>query len=248
MLAYLHQMIARIILSALLILFLLPTPAHAAPKFVTSEEVQSLITQALSPIQTAINSLSNQLSGLLNQQNQTAAKVAELEERLSQLEQQEATPSSSFYVVSDSTWRFNTSSAIGWLTSSFNDSAWTLASAPSGGQCSVASIGLLINQHGALPMSVASPNWTSGTGYFRKTFYLNSIPSSSTVRVVLDDDGDLYLNGNLVLTDHDNAIAGTQQVIVPTSYFISGVNTLGLVVNDSLGGCQHAHLEMSVNL
>lgn len=178
-----------------------------------------------------------------------SAKIDELEQRIAELEN---TPSPSAspitsYIVSDTTWKFSATEVNGWLGAGFDDSSWITTQAPSGGQCAPSAIGLLINEHGALPMSVSNPNWAGGNGYFRKTFNLSSIPSSASVRVVLDDDGDLYINGNLVLSDHDNHVAGIQQANIPTSDLVSGTNAIGLEVVDSAGGCQHAQVEVTIN-
>lgn len=147
------------------------------------------------------------------------------------------------YIVSDNSWKFSLTEVSGWFGLDYDDSAWTNSVAPSGGQCDPNVIGLLINEHGALPMSYESTPWS--IGYFRKIFYLPASPSSGTVRVVLDDDGDLYINGNLVISDHDGHVAGISQADV-SSYLESGKNVLALKVIDSAGGCQHAQVELEI--
>lgn len=185
---------------------------------------------------------------LVKEDNETqTARIAELEQRIAKLENA-TSPTSTTYIVSNNSWKFSTTASDGWLDTDFDTSSWLTTQAPSGGQCDPSAIGLLINDHGALPMSVNNPNWAGGSGYFRKTFNLDSIPSSANVRVVLDDDGVLYMNNNLVLSDQDNHVAGIQQVDIPTSYFINGTNVIGLKVVDSAGGCQHAQVEVKLNL
>lgn len=180
-------------------------------------------------------------------------RVSELEERVEELEST-PTPSSTptptpveqtVYVISDDTWKFSLTEESGWFGVGFNDSLWTNSAAPSGGQCDPSVIGLLINENGALPMSYEASAWS--TGYFRKTFNLGGNPTSGSARVVLDDDGDLYVNGNLALADHDGHVAGIGQADI-SPYLVSGANTVALKVIDSAGGCQHAQVELKIEL
>lgn len=199
----------------------------------------------------ALNSLNARLNQTEVYDATQSAKLEELEQRIAKLENiPSPSPSSSpttSYIISDNSWKFSAAEINGWLSASFNDSSWITTQAPSGGQCNANSIGLLINEQGALPMSVSRPNWSGASGYFRKTFNLNNIPTSASIRVVLDDDGDLYLNGNLILSDHDDQIAGVQQANIPSSSFLIGTNTIGLRVIDSLGGCQHGQVEITLH-
>ena len=180
-------------------------------------------------------------------------KVSELEERIEDLENSPTptpTPTPTtieqiVYVISDNTWKFSLTEESGWFNVAFDDSLWASSVAPSGGQCSPSVIGLLINENGALPMSYEASPWS--TGYFRKTFNLVGNPTSGSVRVVLDDDGDLYVNGNLALADHDGHVAGIGQVDI-SPYLVSGANTVALKVIDSAGGCQHAQVELKAEL
>ncbi len=191
-----------------------------------------------------INNLDSRLDSIEAINANQSAKIAELEQRIAALEKG---TSQTTYIISDATWRFSNTEVSGWLNANFDDSSWIFTQAPSGGQCAPSAIGLQINEHGALPMSVNNPNWEGGSGYFRKTFNLSRIPSSASVRVILDDDGDLYINGNLVLSDHDNQIAGIQQANISTSYLVNGVNAIGLKVVDSVGVCQWAQVEITLN-
>lgn len=159
------------------------------------------------------------------------------------------------YVVSDSSWKFSMNSLSDWLNVSFNDSSWISTEAPSAGQCSSSVIipTSWIRDNGTLPMSVSNPNWVGKTGYFRKSFNLSFIPSSSTLKTLHDDDGDIYINGHLVYSDHDGLVnkyagdTGIRTVTVDPTVFIQGQNVIGVVGIDSAGGCQSVQVELIIN-
>lgn len=125
----------------------------------------------------------------------------------------------------------------GWLEKSFDDSSWPNVNIPSAGQCPPSAMITIIDENGAQLMSYEAVIWS--TGYFRKTFNLGTIPSSGSVRIIVDDDGDLYINGNLVISDHDGHIAGIDSMDI-SPYLVAGENVIALKVIDSASGCQHA--------
>lgn len=151
------------------------------------------------------------------------------------------------YIVSDSTWKFSIAEVSGWLGAGFDDSTWIPAQVPSMGQCGPNLVIGGISENGVLNMSVPDPNWAGGTGYFRKTFHLDSIPSSTSLRVLIDDDGDLYINGNQVVSDHDGHIAGISLANPSPSYFVVGDNVIAVKATDSAGGCQWVQVELTIN-
>src|SRR5260370_7979559 len=82
-----------ILLTASLLLFLLfivaKSPARAgAAHFPTFEEVQQMIANALSPVQSSIQALSNRVSNLETTVTPIPAQVADLQKRVSALETQ----------------------------------------------------------------------------------------------------------------------------------------------------------------
>lgn len=188
---------------------------------------------------------------LFEKSNEQQLKIEELEQRVEDLENALATPSPSpssqiSYVISDGSWKFSISEEIGWLLPDFDDSSWINALAPSMGQCGPDSVGGGITENGVLNISVSDPNWANGTGYFRKTFDLDAAPSSASIRTLFDDDGDVYLNGNQIISNHDGFIAGIDQVVIDPSIFVTGTNVLGVVAQDSAGGCQWIQAELTI--
>lgn len=152
------------------------------------------------------------------------------------------------YVVSDNTWKYNYSFISGWLSKNFDDSTWLTTVAPSSGLCPggidpILPIGR-ITDNGALPMWTQSPIEFS-TVYFRKEFKLNH-PTKGFVRVLFDDDGEVYVNGNLVLVSNNGFVEGVQYVDV-SQYLVNGLNIVSLKGTDVVGGCQSVQFELTIN-
>ena len=119
-------------------------------------------------------------------------------------------------IVTDSTWlATNVAPAAGWNTDpSFDTTGWINAfvitpSCANGADC--------IWYDGQF--SATQLAW------LRKTFTI-SVPVSSCVLVGgIDDDCDIYVNGNLVLSDH-NGLAGTFGPIDVSAQVVPGVNLI----------------------
>ncbi len=152
------------------------------------------------------------------------------------------------YVVSDNTWKFSLSNPSGWFDSNFDDSSWITTQAPSDGQCPANAIisSSWINENGTLPMSVSNPNWTGQTGYFRKTFNLNFVPSSASLKTLIDYDGSIYINGQDVFSTTSSPNAGIHSTTIDPATFVQGTNVIN-VVDNGTGQCQGAQVELTIN-
>ena len=69
--------------------------------------------------------------------------------------------------------------------------------------------------------------------YFRYLFALDQNPSSASLEWGVDDDAQIYINGQLVVNDQDGvATGGTVDV---SSWVFSGVNLVAVKAHDSFG-------------
>ena len=88
----------------------------------------------------------------------------------------------------------------------------------------------------------ANAIWVDGTNgtdgstpaYFRKKFFLDGIASSATLNLWVDDDAQAYINGTLVIDDHDNTAYDSYQIDV-TSRLVAGENLIAIKAQDSFG-------------
>lgn len=155
-------------------------------------------------------------------------------------------PFSPFFVLSDNTWKYSNSEENGWKDQNFDDSQWPTTSSPSNGLCSVD----VINPEGRMNQNGAEPMWTQtpingSTVYFRRTFNLSGAPQRAFVRTLFDDDGDIYINGTLVVTSHNSFVEGVQYADV-TQYVNIGTNVIAIKGIDA-GGCQSVQFELGIN-
>lgn len=192
--------------------------------------------------------------------NNLLTRISNLESRVSQLEATlKVTPTpidtptptptpiigQQFFVVSDNSWKYSDSLVSGWLNSNFDDSSWSTTKAPSDGLCDPSAIDTegRMDQHGAMPMWTQNP--VSGSvAYFRKIFTLSSL-GKGLVRALFDDDGDIYINGNLVLSSHNGFVEGVQYADI-SQYLQVGTNIIGIKGIDA-GGCQSVQFELGMN-
>lgn len=151
----------------------------------------------------------------------------------------------SFYIVSDVTWKYSDSEVNGWYMNDYDDSSWLNTIAPSAGLCPVnqQEVPVRIGENGALPMWSANPK-NNATAYFRKHFILPYI-ATGTIRAVLDDEGDIYINGQLVLRD---TIADGRDLTSGdvTQYLHPGENVIAMRVFDSRGYCQTVQFDLKL--
>lgn len=147
------------------------------------------------------------------------------------------------FVVSDSSWKVSQTLDDNWFQPGFDDSNWPNSVAPSYGTCNFNPINVYISEHGAIPMWSPNPvEW--GTAYFRKHVYL---PDNyfGKIRAVLDDTGEIFVNGTLVLTDNLNS--GNELVSGDVSAFLhTGDNVIAMRVSDTAGICQDVQFELEI--
>ena len=238
------------LLLPLLLLIIVPSLVKAAPSnnpiFATIEKVEQMIGDAIAPIQESISNLTSRLDGAEDDIDDLQNRVTELENILYATPTPSPSPQT-IYIISDSSWKFSISEVNGWLTAGFDDSSWISVLAPSMGQCGPNPVGGGITENGVFNISVSNPNWASGTGYFRKTFHLDSIPSTAALRVMIDDDGDTYINGNLLISDHNGATPPISLATPSPSDFVIGDNVIAIKAIDSVGGCQWVQAELTIN-
>lgn len=151
------------------------------------------------------------------------------------------------FIVSNNSWRSSQTEEPDWFLPGHDDSGWSYTVAPSIGLCpsSLNFPNTVINEHGALPMWTTNPvEW--GTAYFRKHFYL-PFGNQGSVRAVFDDTGDVYINGNLVLSDTINN--GDNLVTSDVTNFLHiGDNVIAIRDSDTAGICQTIQFELALDI
>lgn len=149
-------------------------------------------------------------------------------------------PDTTISIKSDSTWRIARSLVTGWEKVGFDDGGWEYSIAPSRGLCS----GKIGNFEGD-PMWAPHPV-NKETVYFRKIFELEDVPTSAYLKVGMDDDGEVYINGTSVLSSW-NGVAGLSEGDV-TKFLKKGTNTMSIVVKDTYGVCQSAEVYLLIKI
>lgn len=133
--------------------------------------------------------------------------------------------------ATDSSWKVTASDpGVSALTSgSFDDSGWQSAT-----------VLYDISNLNYFPDAVAKGIWSSG-GQFSTTetqiwarglFYLSAVPLAAWLNSGFDDDGDLYINGVKVVSDH-NGYANGSFVADLTPYLVAGNNLIAFTVTDN---------------
>lgn len=147
-------------------------------------------------------------AGLLGVSNQSSATVL-------------AATNASWSVTADAP------AAAGWNSNAaFDDSAWESAT-------------VLYNVGDYVPGYVAQGIWTSAGQYStdetqmwaRMEFNLATLPLAAFVNNGFDDDGDLFINGAQVVSDHDGMATNSSADI--TSHLVAGNNVIAFVVTDN---------------
>ncbi|CAN5133383.1 hypothetical protein BH11BAC6_BH11BAC6_01020 [soil metagenome] len=132
-------------------------------------------------------------------------------------------------LVTDKTWKSSNTPGTGWEQIGYDDSNWPAADslAPDGG----------ILQFNPPPTGIwntviTSPNIT----YFRKNFTLNNVTGFVTMDYSVDDDAQIYINGQFVTADND-CLANSHFNLDVTPYLnLNGSNTIAARASDCGGG------------
>jgi hypothetical protein len=135
----------------------------------------------------------------------------------------------SFRIISDATARYLKTEETGWQTLTFDDSAWPFVVAPSAGLCGTPEV----------PSDAPQPVWGEDpqefeTIFIRKTFMMDT-PANATIVVGVDDDYDLFINGELIGGNHDGIASTDRFIDVPLQ---AGLNLIAIMATDIVGGCQ----------
>ena len=127
-------------------------------------------------------------------------------------------------------------------TTTFDNSTWSTVISPSGGLC---------NPSGsqAIPNSTALPVWGRNPQqrqiiYARKTFSLQNAVSA-TIKTLVDDDFDLYVNGVHVKSDWNNWTDYFDNISVQ---LVSGVNSIAIKASDTFGSCQSLAFDVAFDI
>lgn len=91
-----------------------------------------------------------------------------------------------------------------------------------------------------------SHNATQGgtPSYFRKTFQLNAKPKIARLTVLADDDAQVYINGNLVVNDHDRLTK--LEFLDVTQFLQAGANLIAVKAHDSKAPSEGLYLSLRV--
>lgn len=152
-----------------------------------------------------------------------------------------AASAADIFIESDATWKVTKLATLGWTDTVYNDATWLLTKAPTRGTCDYYPDPIFF----ALPMWAQLPK-AKETAYFRKVFTVEDRIQKATLKVGFDDDGDVYINGTLVLTDNSGLTEKTPLVADVTSFLKQGTNNISLRVTDSFGGCQWAQASLRI--
>ncbi len=123
-------------------------------------------------------------------------------------------------------------------TPDFSD--WEYSVAPSRGLCA----GEVGNFEGD-PMWATKPK-NYDKVYFRKTLSISDVPKSAYLKVVMDDDGEVFINGQSALKSFDGVVGYSEGEV--GQYLRKGENTIELMVIDTYGVCQSAALYLEVKI
>ena len=143
-----------------------------------------------------------------------------------------ATPSAAAVLTAtDSSWKVTASApgASNWNSSAvFNDSAWQSAT-------------VLYNVSDYLPGYAAKGIWSSGGQYSesetqiwaRGVFNLGTLPLAAWLDSAFDDDGDIYVNGSHVVSNHDGVAGWASKSLDLTPYLVLGNNLIAFTATDN---------------
>jgi hypothetical protein len=140
--------------------------------------------------------------------------------------------------ASDASWHVTaTGPATGWDTSaSFDDTAWQSAT-----------VLYDVSQYLGPAYAGTKGIWTQAgqfsttdtTIWGRTVLNLAAVPQSATLEYGIDDDGDIFVNGALVVGDH-NGIANGGLVDI-TSHLVAGANVIAFTATDNFAAWGYNH-------
>lgn len=135
-------------------------------------------------------------------------------------------------------WRVTAAGpAAGWDTSaSFDDTAWQSATALYD-----------VSQYLGSGYAGTKAIWTQAgqfsttdtTIWGRTVLNLAAAPQSATLEYGIDDDGDIFVNGALVVGDHNGMANGG--VVDISSYLVAGANVIAFTATDNFEVWGHNH-------
>ncbi len=146
--------------------------------------------------------------------------------------------SATVLTATDSSWKITPSApAAGWNSNTvFNDSGWQSATVL------------------AIPPYLSGNYiWSSG-GQFsttetqvwaRSVFNLSTLPSSAVLDSAFDDDGDIFINGTQVVSDH-NGVANANASVSIASYLTLGDNLIAFTATDNYRTYGYNHAAAAV--
>jgi bacillolysin len=131
------------------------------------------------------------------------------------------------HLLSDAEWRSSLVEEDGWAELDFDDSSWAPARAP---------YPYPYTPETLLPGTKAVHIWDASgakVAYFRRRFELHANVTSAIAKIRVDDDFDLYVNGELVLSNSDRKT--TIETVDLTEWLVAGENVIAIRGDDTVG-------------
>jgi hypothetical protein len=145
------------------------------------------------------------------------------------------------HIISDASVKYSEALVPGWETVAFDDSTWLNVSAPTAGLCDP-SVVTPIPDSDALHVWSQTP-YEHQTIYARKTFILKQ-GNLATIKIRVDDDFDLFVNGVLVRSDWNGVCSYFEDDI--SALIRHGINVIATKATDSAGACQHLAFDVTI--
>jgi hypothetical protein len=141
-------------------------------------------------------------------------------------------------IVSSSVWRSNNTFVSGWQNVNFDDSSWPSARdaypIPRTASSLIPGTNAQFIWHD--PTEASDGTTGSITAFFRYSFH-QTIPSNSRpllgkASIAVDDDYDLYVNGNLAFQNHDEGFADIVKTVDFSKFLQNGKNVIAVQAVD----------------
>lgn len=140
----------------------------------------------------------------------------------------------SFNITSNSSWKSSDEMTFGWETIGFDDSKWASAreSYPNPESPTTLIFGTTAQYIWYDPTATSNGTTGSNEAFFRFAFDLDiqpdSLPLTGRSLVSVDDDYDLFVNGNIVFQNHDGGHAEVVDFVDFTSSLRDGENVIAI--------------------